>query len=118
MSITRHVVRLAIELLAGWLLVWVISFAVMNTMFYFGPWADPPGVNELHQALMALFPLVCLWRAYRRLRSDNARERSISAPPNRVFSPGTKGDAPAGAHAVADHEHLGQLVDQDDRSQS
>lgn len=74
MSITKHVARLAIELLVGWVLIWALTIAVGNAMFYFGPWADPPGVEEGHQVLMVLLPIVCGYRAFRRLRADRQSE--------------------------------------------
>lgn len=70
MSITEHVVRAALDLVVGYLLVVVITFAVMNTMFYFGPWADPPGIDELYWTLSVLLPIVCGYRVYRRVRAD------------------------------------------------
>lgn len=51
------------------------NFGVMNTMFYFGPWADPPWIDEGHRTLMSIAAVLCLWRAYRRLTVDMRARR-------------------------------------------
>lgn len=71
----RHIVRLVIEFAIAWICVWIITFAVMNTMFYFGPWADPPWIDEGHRTLMSIAAVLCLWRAYRRLTVDMQARR-------------------------------------------
>lgn len=72
MSLTSHALRFGAELLAGLALAWVITFATMATLFYFGPWANPPGMDALNQTLLILFPALCLWRAYQRYQTSRA----------------------------------------------
>jgi len=47
------VVRFFLELAVGVVVAAITTAVVMVTMFYFGPWADPPGVNELWWLLAA-----------------------------------------------------------------
>ncbi|MDO5533823.1 MAG: hypothetical protein Q4F65_04125 [Propionibacteriaceae bacterium] len=67
----RAALRFVIELAIGQALAWGITAMVMLTMFYFGPWADPPYIDELLQVLIWLAVAIVVGRAiirYRRSR--------------------------------------------------
>lgn len=66
--VARQVVRLAVELAAALLVALALTSAVMVTMFYFGPWADPPGIGELGAIISGLVVVVAIWRAVQRWR--------------------------------------------------
>ena len=57
------VVRFSLELIVGVALAAIVTAAVMVTMFYFGPWADPPGMDELWWLLTtaAVMLASCRW---------------------------------------------------------
>ena len=38
--------RFIVELIVGVALAAIVTAAIMVTMFYFGPWADPPGMTN------------------------------------------------------------------------
>lgn len=59
----RHALRAGLELLIAYVVVHVLTLAVMNAMFWFGPWANPPGVNEGYVVLMVVATVLCGWRA-------------------------------------------------------
>jgi len=41
----------------------------MVTMFYFGPWADPPGMDELWWLLSTAAVMLASWRWWARRRA-------------------------------------------------
>ena len=47
----------------------IVTAAVMVTMFYLGPWADPPGMDELWWLLAAAAVLLASWRWWARRRT-------------------------------------------------
>ena len=55
-------VRFILELLTGLSVAAIDTAAVMVTMFYLGPWADPPGMDELWWLLAAAAVLLASWR--------------------------------------------------------
>lgn len=68
MSGEVSVVRFILELVIGVVVAAIITAVVMVTMFYFGPWADPPGINELWWLLAATAIVLASWRWWTRLR--------------------------------------------------
>ena len=40
----------------------IVTAAVMGMMFYFGPWADPPGMDELWWLLTTAAVILASWR--------------------------------------------------------
>lgn len=61
--------RFVAEVVLGLVLAVVITFTVMGVMFMNGPWADPPGVNELFVVLLVGAIAIPAWRLRRRLRT-------------------------------------------------
>ena len=61
-------VRFIRELVIGVVVAAIITAVVMVTMFYFGPWADPPLINELWWLLAATAIVFASWRWWTRLR--------------------------------------------------
>mgnify|MGYP002682917739 CR=1 FL=1 len=47
----------------------IVTAAVMVTMFYLGPWADPPGMDELWWPLSTAAALLASWRWWARRRA-------------------------------------------------
>lgn len=62
-------VRFILELLTGLSVAAIVTAAVMVTMFYLGPWADPPGMDELWWLLAAVAVLLASWRWWARRRT-------------------------------------------------
>jgi hypothetical protein len=62
------VVRFIFELMVGVALAAIVTSVAMVTMFYFGPWADPPGITELWWLLAATAGVVVSWRGWAHLR--------------------------------------------------
>ena len=63
------VVRFSLELIVGVALAAIVTAAVMVTMFYFGPWADPPGMDELWWLLSTAAVMLASWRWWARRRA-------------------------------------------------
>lgn len=63
------VVRFTLELLTGLAVAAIVTAIVMVTMFYLGPWADPPGMDELWWLLAAAAVLLASWRWWARRRT-------------------------------------------------
>lgn len=61
-------VRFVLELIVGFVVAAIITAVVMVTMFYFGPWADPPGITELWWLLAATAVVLASWRWRTRIR--------------------------------------------------
>lgn len=61
-------VRFIVELVIGVVAAAIITAVVMVTMFYFGPWADPPGIDELWWLLAATAIVFASWRWWTRVR--------------------------------------------------
>lgn len=79
MAWVKHAARLAVELAVAWVVVTALAFAVMVTMFWFGPWANPPGIDEGHAVAMMVITALCLWRAYARvIRAVRREPRPVS----------------------------------------
>ena len=47
----------------------IVTAAVMGMMFYFGPWADPPGMDELWWLLTTAAVMLASWRWWARRRA-------------------------------------------------
>ena len=47
----------------------IVTAAVMGMMFYFGPWADPPGMDELWWLLATAAVLLASGRWWARRRA-------------------------------------------------
>ena len=62
-------VRFILELLIGVAVAAIVTAAVMVTMFYFGPWADPPGMDELWWLLATAAVLLASGRWWARRRA-------------------------------------------------
>ena len=60
------VVRFILELIIGVAVAAIVTAAVMVTMFYYGPWADPPGMDELWWLLSTAAALLASWRWWAR----------------------------------------------------
>ena len=60
--------RFIVELIVGVALAAIVTAIVMVTMFYFGPWADPPGMDELWLLTTAAATLAS-WRWWARRRT-------------------------------------------------
>ena len=58
-------VRFTLELLTGL----AVAAIFMVTMFYLGPWADPPGMDELWWLLAAVAVILASWRWWARRRT-------------------------------------------------
>ena len=54
--------RFIVELIVGVALAAIVTAAIMVTMFYFGPWADPPGMDELWWLLTTAAVILASWR--------------------------------------------------------
>ena len=64
------VVRFILELIVGVALAAIVTAAVMVTMFYLGPWADPPGMDELWWLLTTAAIVLASWRWWARRRAS------------------------------------------------
>lgn len=73
----RQAVRFVVELGIAYAIATALAFAVMLPMFWFGPWADPPGVDEGHVIAMVVVTIVCLGRAYRRITVVRRRSSDL-----------------------------------------
>ena len=62
--------RFILELIVGVALAAIVTAAVMVTMFYFGPWADPPGMDELWRLLTTAAIVLASWRWWARRRAS------------------------------------------------
>lgn len=71
--VPRAVLWLLVEAAVLLGLAVVLTLVVANTLFYYGPEADPPGMTELGYALMASAIVVAGWRCVRRLRRYSGR---------------------------------------------
>lgn len=63
-------VRFLLELIVGVALAAIVTAAVMVTMFYFGPWADPPGIDQLWWLLTTAAVMLASWRWWSRRRAS------------------------------------------------
>ena len=55
-------VRFILELIIGVSVAAIVTAAVMVTMFYLGPWADQPGMDDLWWLLATAAVLLASWR--------------------------------------------------------
>ena len=62
-------VRFTLELLTGLAVAAIVTSIVMVTMFYLGPWADPPGMDELWWLLATAAVLLASGRWWARRRA-------------------------------------------------
>ena len=62
-------VRFILELIIGVAVAAIVTAAVMVTMFYLGPWADPSGMDELWWLLAAAAVLLASGRWWARRRT-------------------------------------------------
>ena len=67
--------RFVLELIVGLVIAAIITAVVMVTMFYFGPWADPPGIDELWWLLTATAIVLASWRWRERVRQPELNEK-------------------------------------------
>ena len=68
-------VRFILELIIGVAVAAIVTAAVMVTMFYLGPWADPPGMDELWWLLSTAAALLASWRWWARRHTSSDRRQ-------------------------------------------
>ena len=64
-----QLMRFIVELIVGVTLAATVTAAIMVTMFYSGPWADPPGMDELWWLLATAAVLLASGRWWARRRA-------------------------------------------------
>ena len=68
-------VRFILELIIGVAVASIVTAAVMVTMFYYGPWADPPGMDKLWWLLSTAAALLASWRWWARRHTSSDRRQ-------------------------------------------